>query len=935
MGIKAFIRGAAAFAIIGGMAFAGIPASQAMEITGATTLNVSTSVIPNTAISIADTGTTIVNDTFWKDTEGNPIYSQGGGIFDFTDPATGTTKHYWYGVHFEEAEEYAANPTAAINHNTFKSVDVYSSEDLVNWTNEGQALSREQADAFSADFGGRSAGWVCRMGVAYVKSLGKYAMFIQHEMPTDDTGKNFDKKVLLATSDTPAGPFKADRRLNMKDYGLGTTNTGDQTVFQDTDGTCYLVYSYGSGRGSMWVAEIGERDGRVDLINPTKIYQGKGREGNALFKYQGKYYAAASDLFGWDSSRIHYLVSDNVFGPYTPTNQTVIMDGSREDFGHITQTGFYYTVHGSEQETVIHAGDRWADFAGNGIGYNQWNPLSFDEQGTPSFNSMSRWSLDASTGRWNVDEANDYVLNGTFEADRVTLGANGYSDKDGNPIEDLAGWTRSDPTSVSNDGDKAGRVGDYNLQFKSSTAYSTKVEQTIAPRRFALPDGTYTLSAWHMSVKDVRNARLYAVSNGQTYETSIAASTNGEWVEASVPVTVSGGEVTVGISVEGDADDMLRADDISLVRGDGSGDGGPTDPDPAPNPDPDKPGPDQTIDSKERLTNGGFENGDSSAWTLTPRNDTALGAVTVKAKDARSGGYALGSWTSGVQDYEMTQTVTGLPEGWYELSGWAQGQNDHNDDVTLGLLSGDDVLGSSKVTLAGTTDGKTYDWTQSTTLVHFEGGDLTARLSVKADAGAWASYDDFSLRQVESPAVDSIEVGTMPTKTEYRTGESLDADGLTVIAVYHDGQGNEVRLPLDESEYTLSGFDSSKAAEALDVTITLKSDESKTASFAVKITAKPETDPGTDGDGSGDSSGDGSEDGGTSEGDQTPDADDDQGNTGTTSENKPAESAKPAKRTKHLPATGVSCSGVAALAAASIIGATVAIALRRRMSSDR
>ena len=36
---------------------------------------------------------TIVNDTFWKDTNGNNIYSQGGGVFQFGDT------YYWYGVH--------------------------------------------------------------------------------------------------------------------------------------------------------------------------------------------------------------------------------------------------------------------------------------------------------------------------------------------------------------------------------------------------------------------------------------------------------------------------------------------------------------------------------------------------------------------------------------------------------------------------------------------------------------------------------------------------------------------------------------------------------------------------------------------------------------------------------------------------------------------
>lgn len=897
----------AAAALFAGVA--GVPSAWADE-----------SATAATAAAARSSSATITNDTFWKDTDGNTIYSQGGGIFDFTDPETGATKHYWYGVHFEEAEQYAADPTNPISTNTFKSVDVYSSDDLVNWTKEGEALSREQADAFSDEFGGRQAGWVCRMGVAYVKSLNTYAMLIQHEMPTDNTGNNFDKKVLIATADSPTGPFTADRRISMKDYNLGTTNTGDQSVFQDEDGTGYLVYSYGSGRGSMWVAQIGEKNGKVDLLNPTKVYQGKGREGNAMFKYKGKYYLAASDLFGWDASRIHYLVSDNVFGPYKPTNSTIIMDGSREDFGHITQTGFYYTVRGTEQETVIHAGDRWSDFAGNGLGYNQWNPLSFSSDGAPSFNSMSQWNLNATTGTWSVGAHNDYVLNGTFEADRVKLGTNGYNDKDGNNIPDLAGWTRTNPAAVYNDTDKAGRVGDYNLQFNSSEAYTAKIEQTIQPMNFAFPDGEYTLSVQYMTTKAIKEAELYAVSGGQTYQTSLAASTGGKWIEASVPVTVSGGKATVGISVDGNAGDLLRADDIALI------------------PSSDTPAEstalqslsiaDQIIDltantlqitvpagttidqsmvkavtqdanatvaisvegdaaapvvkvtvttasgqskvytvnvvfDAELLVNGGFESGKVEPWTFTARNDTTLGSIAVKNKDQHSGTYALGSWTKNVQDYEMAQTVSGLAAGWYELSGWAQGNNDKNDDVTMDLLSGDTVLGSSKIKLLGSSDGKNYEWSQSKTLVYFAGGDLTARLSVKADANAWASFDDFSLKAVAAPAVESIAIATAPTKTKYQVGDSLDLTGLVVNATYKDGQGADVVLSVDANSLEVTGFDSSAAAEAQTITVAY---QGKIATFTVTVQAKSE---GSSGEGSGD--GNGSDNGGNGSGNGTTD----------------------------------------------------------------
>ncbi|MFF6787309.1 hypothetical protein ACFY9I_41930, partial [Streptomyces sp. NPDC012510] len=69
----------------------------------------------------ADEGTfqTITNNTFWNDTSGNPIYSQGGGVFRFGDT------YYWYGVHYTGAELYRANPTRKYDGNvSFVSIPV-------------------------------------------------------------------------------------------------------------------------------------------------------------------------------------------------------------------------------------------------------------------------------------------------------------------------------------------------------------------------------------------------------------------------------------------------------------------------------------------------------------------------------------------------------------------------------------------------------------------------------------------------------------------------------------------------------------------------------------------------------------------------------------------------------------------------------------------
>jgi beta-xylosidase len=290
------------------------------------------------------------------------------------------TKYYWYGVHYLGAEKYRQDPSITQGGSGFESVTCYSSTDLVNWKFERDVLTQAEVNQ-----GGRKT-WVGRLGVAYVKELNKYAMFVQH-----------GGKVLITTADSPIGPFTWHQEISMEAM-IGTTNTGDQTVFTDEDsGKSYLVYSYGKGRNKIYVSEIGVKDGKVNLLDCTKVFQGESREGNCMFKYQGKYYMCASNIYGWDASFAYYLVADDIRGPYTPANNMQVMNGAADDYAHVTQTGFFVTVKGSKQETAIYCGDRWADFAGNGLGYNQWCPLSFDKQ-TPYFNSLNSWELDAQTG---------------------------------------------------------------------------------------------------------------------------------------------------------------------------------------------------------------------------------------------------------------------------------------------------------------------------------------------------------------------------------------------------------------------------------------------------------------------------------------------------------------------------------------------------------
>jgi hypothetical protein len=503
----------------------------------------------------------IRNDVFWYTKEGTPINSQGGGIFRFTDPSTGLKKYYWYGVHYREADTYRNDPSVTLPNATFQSVTCYSSTDLVNWTFERDVLTQEELQKHE----GSHPTWVGRLGVAYIRELNKYAMFVQH-----------GAQVLIVISDSPAGSFGWHQQISMKDM-IGTTNTGDQTVFTDDDsGKSYLVYSYGRGRNMIYVSEIGLKNNMVDLLDCTKVFEGESREGNCMFKYKGRYYMCASNIYGWDASYAYYLVANDIRGPYEPLNRMLVMNGCADDYGHVTQTGFFVTVKGSKEETVIYCGDRWADFAGNGFGYNQWLPLSFNGK-EPYFNSLSSWNLDAHTGKWNVASDNNYVKNGSFEADRKNIPSSVK------PIQtELIGWktvvnkgnmvsldSTTSPvlTHTNSEADRKTIIGERSLNISDKVEFRRKMFQAISSTPYVkMEDGIYALSAKVKNSNGFSELGMYASSGGKTFSYSIKGE-NAQWTTITLEhITVKNGKVEIGFDAEGAANSFCFVDDIILTR---------------------------------------------------------------------------------------------------------------------------------------------------------------------------------------------------------------------------------------------------------------------------------------------------------------------------------------------------------------------------------
>ncbi|MCV9387357.1 family 43 glycosylhydrolase [Reichenbachiella ulvae] len=502
----------------------------------------------------------IKNDSFWDTKDGQPIYSQGGGIFRFAHPETGEEKYFWYGVHYKQAEMYREDPSVTQPRNNFEGVTCYSSTDLVNWEFEADVLTPDEV----FDDPDRRWGWLGRMGVAYVEEADQYVLIIQ-----------YNASVLFAVADSPLGPFKKTHTKSMESW-IGTPNTGDQTVFTDEDtGKSYLVYSYGKGRHKIYISEIGLKDGKITLLDYKQVFGGAGREGNCMFKYKGKYYLAASQLYGWDGSLAYYLVADDIMGPYLPENDMQVFAGAEDDYAHISQTGFFVTVRGTKQETVIFCGDRWADFAGNGLGYNQWCPLSFEEY-VPHFNSLNSWDLNEETGEWRVAEDNNYVKNPSFEADRKQMPS------PVKPVQTrLLGWetTVVKGTEISLDSlspvlnhantkeEREVVIGERSLNMSDRVDFIRKVHQKVDSSPYVeFENGSYTLTAKVKNKGDFNQLEMFAESGGKRFDFNIIEE-NENWTTISIEkIKVKNNEVIIGFLAEGKAGAFCLVDDVSLIK---------------------------------------------------------------------------------------------------------------------------------------------------------------------------------------------------------------------------------------------------------------------------------------------------------------------------------------------------------------------------------
>ncbi len=225
---------------------------------------------------------------------------------------------------------------------TFDMIDyhVYSTTDMVNWTDHGQILHLDQI------------GWATEKAWAPDCEFynGKYYFYY----PTDRA------YIGVAVSDSPTGPFvdPIGKPLITKDTPgvINKRDFIDPSIFIDDDGTPYLFF------GQLDVNVVKLNEDMISFDGPVHIVKGARDFFEAVWvhKHQDTYYLSYSTWGekGVTGPQIVYATSKNVLGPYE--YQGVILDEVNSGTNHHSIVEFkdewYLFYHNAdlyfEKETV-------------------------------------------------------------------------------------------------------------------------------------------------------------------------------------------------------------------------------------------------------------------------------------------------------------------------------------------------------------------------------------------------------------------------------------------------------------------------------------------------------------------------------------------------------------------------------------------------------
>ena len=152
-----------------------------------------------------------------------------------------------------------------------------------------------------------------------------------------------------------------------------------------------------------------------------------------------------------------------------------------------------------------------------------------------------------------------------------------------------------------------------------------------------------------------------------------------------------------------------------------------------------------TVERVNYVQNPGFEDADTSMWTVTYSGETNPTDYQVKDADAHSGEVAFHFWSgTSDMDFSIEQSFTDLEPGTYELSAFSQG-GDLAADASMELYA---VVDGKELTVPFMLT--TYaDWQNPTVSgIKVTDGTLTIGVRYQCNKNSWGTLDDVTLNRV-------------------------------------------------------------------------------------------------------------------------------------------------------------------------------------------
>ena len=179
--------------------------------------------------------------------------------------------------------------------------NMFSSTDLVNWTDHGKVVDQTDVPWGDKDkYGMWAPDWI--------EKNGKYYMYF----PNNPESGNPWKAVGIAIADKPEGPWVVEPNYIPGVVGI------DPAVFKDDNGDVYLLWGSGDGTNKLKIAKLKsnmrELDGSVTNVSMTPFPSGY-KEGTYMVKENGRYYYSFAHV-GLNGYEIGYAIGDSPLGPF-------------------------------------------------------------------------------------------------------------------------------------------------------------------------------------------------------------------------------------------------------------------------------------------------------------------------------------------------------------------------------------------------------------------------------------------------------------------------------------------------------------------------------------------------------------------------------------------------------------------------------------------